>query len=167
MKDSIIFVDICNTLADVNREIENLTGCKRPAGLYFHPSVCPNWFLEHIEVFENCKPIAESLKGLKKLAEKNDIVYLTARPIQAHMVTVNWLKRNGYPDGPVYFSERKAEFAESYLKDHPYDRVAFIDDAPHEILSCIQMGYTVFVHRQDYNLHFKNVFSWNEEGVIR
>lgn len=153
-----IFLDICNTLADVNKAIERLTGCKRPQGLYFHPSVNPQWFEDNLEVFEICKPISGAAEGVRKLAQTYNIVYATARSASAAEITQEWLKGNGFPDGEIIYTRDKVKEASNY-------EIAFvIDDAPHEILAYAQAGIPVLVYGTDYNRQAEGLkrISWRD-----
>lgn len=152
----VILVDICNTLADVNSEINKVTGTLRPEGLYFHPAVCQVWFASHLDVFRNCKPINYAVEGLNKLAETFNIVYATARPEEAKKITECWLKKNGFPQGILEFSAYKPRLVEKYEVEFA------IEDAPHEINQYQVAGLPVRVYAQDYNITFINRFTWKE-----
>jgi hypothetical protein len=51
------------------------------------------------------RPMAGSVEALKALSKKYTIVYVTARAKNLRAKTKEWLGDNGFPAGPVFFSE--------------------------------------------------------------
>lgn len=152
----VIAVDICNTLADVNLELEKRLGKTPTPEVYFHPALLDKkYFIEqNLDIFVEAKPIYQSIEKLNKIAKVNKIVYITARPKVAEEATVEWLKRNGYPKGEIFFSKNKTGIASTMGVD------LAIDDAPFEIESYIKAGIDVLVKEQPYNKKYSNRFSW-------
>lgn len=56
-------------------------------------------------VTENAKipPVKGSPEALQRLAEKYTIIYMTGRDAVLSQKTKEWLGKNGFPDGPVFF----------------------------------------------------------------
>ena len=59
------------------------------------------------------KPMAESVRVTKRIAERYSIIYLTHRPDLLTRKSKSWLKDNGYPAGPLLVSELKDAFGDS------------------------------------------------------
>lgn len=152
----LIAIDICNTLADVNKELEKAIGHNPIPSSYYHPKLTDNFFKKNLWVFTQAKAIEHSLEVLKKLSKNNKLIYITARPIEAKAVTIGWLKNNGYPDGEVIFTNNKAAIAKQLGVQ------LAIDDAPHEIESYCKAGIEVLVKQQPYNIQYPNRFEWAE-----
>lgn len=149
-----IAVDICNTIADVNGALEkeygiSCTSCKMPG-------LDTEWFINHLDVFAKAEPIPYSQAALNLLAEIYDIVYLTARPVEAADVTRAWLRGNGYPEGIVIYSTNKP----SVFMDLS---MAFaVDDAPHELTAYMNNGCKCYALARSYNQAFNNRFDWSQ-----
>jgi uncharacterized HAD superfamily protein len=54
-------------------------------------------------------PVPGSVLCLQELASKYKIVYMGARPASALRFTQEWLKCNGFPEGPVYLARIQKE----------------------------------------------------------
>lgn len=158
LKDKVIAVDICNTIANVVNELESRLGHNPKPNLYFHPGIKdkPNYFKENLDVFLDAKPIGKSAKILNELSLYNEIVYITARPKIAEFVTRLWLRKYGYPMSKVYFTNNKVEIATRLGVD------IAIDDAPFELERYINAGFDVLTLEQIYNLGFPNRFVWKD-----
>ena len=151
----LIAVDICNTLADVNEVLEKAIGHNPIPSSYYHPNLPDNYFKENLWVFAHANPIEYSKEVLYKLSQKNKIIYITARPIEAKAITIDWMNRFGYPGGKIIFERNKAAIAKEIGVD------LAIDDAPHEIESYIRAGIGVLVKQQPYNIKYSNRFEWD------
>ncbi len=156
--NKIIAVDICNTLADVEKELKVRLGRKPDLTQYFHPGLAgkPNYFKEHLDIFLNARPLDDSVKVLRELSNKNVIVYITARPKVAEFVTRLWLRKNNYPSGKLFFSKNKSTLAKQLNVD------IAIDDAPSEIDSYIKNGFVTLTVKQPYNIGLPNRFNWTD-----
>jgi 5'(3')-deoxyribonucleotidase len=152
-----IAVDICNTLADVLSELEARLGKFPNPNSYFHPALMdnPHYFEENLDIFLSAKPIGNSAQILRELSKFNKIVYITARPKAAELVTKVWLRNNGYPKAKIYFTDNKVKVAKSIGVD------IAIDDSPSEIESYMDAGIQVIVKQQDYNVGYFNRFDWD------
>ena len=160
MKQGIVFLDICNTLANVNAQIERMTNCKRPKGLYFHPCVCEEWFAKHLDVFRDCEALPGAVEGVQALSKRFDIVYLSARPECARKITVDWLEKEGFPRAGLVLTANKVDAAKEIMQFGHFQAVFAIDDAPHEIEAYRRAGIPVCVYRTDYNCHMGHTFKW-------
>ncbi|MBE5965342.1 MAG: hypothetical protein E7252_10580 [Lachnospira sp.] len=146
-----VAVDICNTLADINKILKSLGYDTESYG-----GVPNDFFENNLWVFSEAEPIKYSKECLCKLAESCDIVYLTARPKVAESVTREWLLKNGFPYGELVFSANKA-------KDFKENQCIFaIDDAPFEVENYRKSDCLVMVPKQPYNNTLGDVFKWEE-----
>ena len=75
------------------------------------------------------RAVPGSIKCLKELALRYEIVYLGARPASTCPVTEEWLEKLGYPKGPVYLAESQDDRL-SLIKemDGRFDFIAGIGD---------------------------------------
>lgn len=152
-----IGVDICNTIADVNeciRQALNLPdACFKEYGLAKY-GVNESWFTNHLEVFVEAKPLPGAVEALNILASSGlEICYVTARPKQAKKITLEWLKRWGFPSGWMLMTKSKDSVARGLRLD------LMIEDAPLEIERLRRAGVNVVVYRQPYN---NGIFTWKK-----
>lgn len=159
MPQAPLAVDICNTIADVNGEIKKVFGANPNPLSYLHPGVSPNFFKYNTWIFEKALPFKGAAAVLNQLAKIYKIVYITARPKEAELITLKWIEKNGFPMGKIFFSPQKHETAKHL------NVMAAIEDAPHEIDSYLTAGIPVFVKKQPYNLNYQNVFDWANEKI--
>jgi uncharacterized HAD superfamily protein len=68
-------------------------------GLYFTLTVVPPNLFQDLSLFSEAHPLNESIFLLRQLATLYSIVYLTARPADAEVVTQSWLERHNCPKG--------------------------------------------------------------------
>jgi hypothetical protein len=54
-------------------------------------------------------PVPGSVRCLQELAQKYEIVYISARPASALGYTCEWLEDRGFPGGQVYLAETQEE----------------------------------------------------------
>lgn len=154
----IAAVDICNTIADVLTEIQNIIG-PWPFNEYHHPILTDDFFYRHAEIFLKSRPYKGAIQGMWRLKEHFDIVYLSARPKWARTLTELWLKVHGFPDGKLILTRDKAKVAKEL-------KVAIaIEDAPFEIDKLKEAGVTVVVKAQNYNKKYAPRFEWHELGI--
>lgn len=163
LRDEIIAIDICNTIANISEELNIRLGRNPDPNVYFHPGLVdkPNFFEDNLDIFLNAKPIGNSVEVLKQLSIHNHIMYITARPKIAEFVTRVWLKKNGYPLSKIYFTNDKVEIASNL------GITLAIDDAPFEIERYINAGFKVLVKKQSYNSDFNNRFEWDDINYWR
>lgn len=147
-------VDICNTLADVNGELQKVFGANPNPSSYLHPGVNAEFFKNNTWIFKKAKPYKGAAYILNQLSKIFEIVYVTARPIEARMITLEWLNKHGFPKREVFFTKNKPEIAKCL------GVTVAIEDAPHEIDRYRIAGIPVLVKRQPYNLNYHNVFEW-------
>ncbi|KLU62319.1 hypothetical protein CEB3_c13630 [Peptococcaceae bacterium CEB3] len=127
MERKIFFVDICNTLADVNGQL-NLQGYQTN----MYPAAIPADVFT-AGLFRQAEPIWQVVNLVKRLSERYSIVYLTARRESVRQVTLEWLKGYSLPAGPVIHtgSRLKGELVRELAN---LDWIAgAIEDSPQEI----------------------------------
>lgn len=158
-----IGVDICNTIANVNRVIIGHL-LKRGAGRdvveivkhYYHPAVTPEIFLENPELFGQAKPHKGAAAQLRSLANSHKLYYITARPEWARSITERWLKQHGFPTAPLIMGRPKPEAVAELAID------LMLEDAPHEIAG-LRGVCRVLIRAQPYNLGLPEPrFTWTK-----
>lgn len=160
MRKPVVLVDICNTLANVNEQIDVVTGVSRPEGTYFHPAVRDESFFEgHMEVFSNARVLDGSIEFVNRLASTYEVLYFTARPECSYEITREWLRTNGFPVAPIIFTKDKVASCREM-------NVAFaVDDAPHEVMAYSRAGILCLVPAWDYNVTVPGRFVYRKGGV--
>jgi len=156
MQSIKIGIDICNTIADVNkciRQALNLPdACFREYGLSRYGIDEEEWFVRHLEVFAEARPLPGAVEALDMLASSGaEICYVTARPEQAKAVTLGWLKKWYFPSGQLIMTQAKDEAVEKLSLD------LVLEDAPPEIEKLKKAGVDIVVYRQPYN---NGLFDW-------
>lgn len=144
-----IGVDVCNTIADVNeciRQALNLPdACFKEYGLGKY-GIDEGWFLSHLEVFAEAKPLPGAVEALDILVSGGvEIYYVTARPEKARGITVEWLKRWGFPEARLIMTREKDKAARGLSLD------LVVEDAPPEIEKLKKARVNTKVYRQPYN----------------
>ncbi|MGB9879999.1 MAG: 5' nucleotidase, NT5C type [Anaerolineae bacterium] len=156
----IVGVDICNTIAEVNKEIGRIFGIRE-----WRPSVYSmekfgivgkereEFFLRNMQVFERAEPVEASVEALKALSRRYRIVYISSRPPEARDVTEWWLKEHGFPPGLLVLGKDKVLAARNLGVG------AFVEDAPHEIerLSKVCRVIPVGWEYNGSTLHWKEI----------
>lgn len=127
-----IGVDICNTVADVNSLVASVLGL--PLSVFTEEYSMGRfakdpeaWFETHPEVFAEALPMPGAFDALDRLASKAEIVYVTARPVWARSITLEWLGKWGFPRGLLVMGEPKDAVASALGLS------AFVEDAPREV----------------------------------
>jgi hypothetical protein len=93
-------VDICNSLANVNLELQN-----RGFDTSIYPSPVPIKTWSELDIFRSAKLIEPVAKLVHQLHEDGyTIIYLTARPRELEKVTIEWLTTYGLPEAPLHFT---------------------------------------------------------------
>jgi len=64
-------------------------------------------------LFTDAKPMAESVRVCKRIAEQYGIIYLTHRPDLLTVKSKTWLAEQDYPLGPLLVSQLKEAFGDS------------------------------------------------------
>jgi hypothetical protein len=74
-------------------------------------------------------PVPDSVQGLQDLAQRFQIVYIGVRPESALLCTAEWLRKMGFPEGPICL-RRTQEERLALVKDlrKKFDFVAGIGD---------------------------------------
>ncbi|MGI9951423.1 hypothetical protein V3F56_03590 [Moorellaceae bacterium AZ2] len=148
-------IDICNTICGINPVLEKLLGRKPDPSVYDHPGLAPDFFTSNAaEVFGAALPLPGAVEGVKALARRYRIVYLTARPEEARQVTLEWMRYWGFPEGELVMTQDKARAARELGVD------LAIDDAPHELQSLRRVVPVVLAKRQPYNTGLAPAFEW-------
>jgi hypothetical protein len=146
-------IDICNSLADLNTELE-----KRGFRTDIYPAPSPKEIWQDMSIYSTARPIWNIIRLVKKLAETSDIIYLTARPVEAREVTLEWLEKYGLPKAPLIHTNGrlKGEFVRAFQPDLAI--AGAIEDAPHEIASYLQAkpDMELLVPDWGYNAHIKD-----------
>lgn len=149
MSETLIGVDLCNTIADINGEIEQ--HFKVRAETY---PVCgiPRYFFSSpagLTMFRNAVPFSCAANVLWNIARAGcKIIYVTTRPGVAGFVTEQWLKVNNFPGGRLVFVARGEKAAFAIKAGISY----FFEDDPLELNMLIKTGVRhVFIKDWPYN----------------
>lgn len=149
--ERVVAVDLCNTVAAVNEAIADCLGLGSkwrwkkyslaPAGIRDEEA----WFRAHPEVFAEALPLPGAAEVLGRVASAGwKIVYLSARPPWARGMSLEWLKKHGFPRGELVLTRDKAEACRRLGI-----RIV-VEDAPHEVRSLRRVAQ-VAVIGQPYN----------------
>lgn len=133
MRKKVFFVDICNTIANVNEQL-NLRGFQTDV----YPSPIPAEAFTD-ELFRQAKPIWTVINLVKRLVDQGySLVYLTARSENIREVTLEWLKAYDLPVGPLIHTNGRLK-GEIVMELVPVDWIAgAIEDSPHEIVGYVE-----------------------------
>ncbi len=154
---TITFVDLCNTLADIKSELEELGV---DASVY--PSNVPESVWTEGSIFERSGQNEEVVGFVKDLADSTELVYLTARPLGAAKASMEWLKRYDLPEAPLIFTGGipKGQMIYNQILGKDYDEVNVIEDAPSEIESIraivdkLPIPINFYIPDQPYNKEY-------------
>lgn len=155
----LIAIDICNTLADVIKVLEEALGPRPDASRYEVPGATKQFFRDNPWVFARAPVIAGAKEGVELLANAGNIIYLTARPDWAKSITRDWLQQNGFPEAPIITTTQKAAVARQLNVD------LAVDDAPHEI-ETLSRYCPVLVHARPYNTGYPGRFTWDSQNLL-
>ena len=151
MKEKIFFVDICNSLADVNSQLRNM-GYRTD----IYPVQIPAKVWADMSIFRNAHPIQSVCDFVKSLAGYK-LIYLTARPIEARESTLLWLEKHGLPKAPLIHTNgrSKGEFVKAFSFDKNVAVVGAIEDSPHEIRNYTEVvpEMDLYIPQWEYNKH--------------
>lgn len=126
----MVLVDIDGTIAATGELL--LSRYKIPLQQY--PAPMPDGFWsssEGLEVYRDVEPIPGSIETLNELENNAAVTYFTLRPKKSDFITVRWLQKYGYPEGPVFFCSTLAEKAQLVEDTEP---ILVIDDDPQVFL---------------------------------
>lgn len=149
-----IAVDICNTLADINGQLERkIQGYRNDV----YPFPLPeNYFTSPIGlcVFRDAKPFPETAGILRSMSRVfGGITYVTSRPQEAEFVTRRWLTKNGFPEGEIVFCQGEEKLS-VYSRLKPF---LIIEDDPQTLEAAIttNLNIPIIVPQWPYNSHIK------------
>ena len=133
MRKKVYFVDICNTIANVNEQL-NLRGFQ--TDVYPSP-IPPEVFTE--ELFRQAKPIWPIINLVRRLVDQdNSLVYLTARSEKVREVTLEWLKAYDLPAGPLIHTNGRLKGEIAIELVHVEWIAGAFEDSPHELVGYVQ-----------------------------
>lgn len=145
-KTKLVCIDIDNTLANVNRELEKLG---YNIDIYPNPFIDKNFWLnfEGQMLLFNAQPITTTLAIMNTIYTNFDveIFFATARPLELIDITYAWLIKNNIL-GEVYFTENKLQI----------DADIYIEDDPFTIEKLLKNQKTVLIPSWSYNRHIKH-----------
>jgi len=148
IEDKTICIDIDNTLADANSELE-----RRGYNLsqYPHPQLNDSFWKMELgrRILNEAKPIKNTIRIVQTLINMNvNIIFATQRPIELTGLTYEWMKRHITPlwgKDSVFFTKNKTSLnADIYFEDNP-----------HEILEMLKCGKVVLAPVWPYNSMFE------------
>lgn len=148
-----IAVDLCNTVCDINTPLEKIFH-KRLPGTYYIPGVTEDFFIKNTDIFRTALAFTYAAECLHLLAKHYNIIYVTARPIEAAEATEDFLKENDFPKGQIIFSKNKAVVFKKL------SMVFAIDDSPSEIINYQKSNIPVLIKAWDYNHGLGVRFEW-------
>lgn len=151
-----IAIDLCNTVCDVNRQLEIQFHTKRSFGNYWIDGVTDSFFESTPSFFILPEVFPYAVESLQLLSRYYKITYLTARPKVAEAATRYFLMQNRFPDGEIIFTNDKVSY---FLNHH---MVFSIDDAPKEIAGYHAHNIPVLIKAWDYNIGMGTRFEWKE-----
>ena len=127
MSRKIFFVDIDNTLANVNAQLEQLG-----IDTSIYPAKVPIE-LWNADIFKYAAPIVPVINFVKAVHVHYEIAYLTARKGSHHEATLLWLKEHNLPLSPIIHTHgrEKGEFVHLFSQTETV--VGAIEDSPQEI----------------------------------
>ena len=130
----IAFVDVCNSLADVNGRVREMG--YDPSNLSLPPTMDLWW---DSAMYLSCNPMTASIDHVKELSKQGyELVFITARPIEMLPTTLLWLEKYGIPSSQILCSHGKhkgnmvVEYLSNFTK-HPVTDVVIIEDSATEI----------------------------------
>lgn len=147
----IVITDIDNTIANVNKELEN-KGYRTD----IYPSPVPLHLFNDGSVFREAEPMEYVIKFIEQMIDdKQDMcVFLTSRDRKHISVTREWIKKHTPFTFPIYFTGGvpKGEVLRKLFSDkiiREYGWVVF-EDSPHEIMSYLALKNEVNVDMKFY-----------------
>lgn len=153
MNRKIFFVDIDNTLANVNAQLVQLG-----IDTSFYPAKVPEG-LWNENIFKYAEPIAPVINFVRAVNIHYEIVYLTARKEVYHEATLLWLKEHKLPLSPIIHTNgrKKGEFIRLFSQTETV--VGAIEDSPQEINSMRSAKKDLILYIPDWS------YNRNLEGI--
>lgn len=151
---SLVVVDICNTLANVNNELT-----KRGVMIgNTYPSSVPSHLWNDTTIFSNAESIDNVCYFVRRLGETFDrLVYLTSRPGSLSEVAEDWLSKQRLPKAPIIYTngEPKGEYLNQLASKE--ESVVVLEDSPVDILSIkeVRSDILLFIPQWTYNQHIE------------
>lgn len=145
-KTRLVCVDIDNTLANVNKELNKLG---YDINIYPNPFIDKKFWLnfEGQMLLFNAELITTTLAIINSIYTNfnTEIFFATARPLELMDITYAWLIKNNIL-GEVYFTENKLQIdADIYLEDDPFI-----------IEKLLENQKTVLIPKWSYNRHIEH-----------
>jgi antitoxin component YwqK of YwqJK toxin-antitoxin module len=145
-KTKLVCVDIDNTLANVNAELEKLG---YDISIYPNPYIDKNFWLnfEGQMLLLNAEIIKTTLAIISSIYTNFniEIFFATTRPLDLIDITYAWLIKNNILS-EVYFTQNKLQL----------DADIYIEDDPAVIETLLKNNKTVLVPRWEYNSHIEH-----------
>lgn len=148
----LIGVDICNTLACLMKAVSSRFGIpldELDAHYDYRDFGISNAFWESSEglmMFSQCDAFKTAPEALQTISKLFKVVYVTARPEIARLITRVWLQRNGFPDAPVVLATDKVKVVRELGIG------LIVEDAPHYI-EALSKEVPVIAKDYGYNRH--------------
>jgi len=122
---------------------------------FSHPSCGKNIYkyIEDPSIYDYCKPIENSLKGIEHLRTLGRVIFVTSWNVGIAGRKYTWLKDHGYIDS-----------INDYFEAHDKNMIKFnclIDDGPHNFPNL----YSGFLFTQPWNKnfnHYRRINNWEE-----
>lgn len=149
MPKTLIGVDLCNTISNVNRKLTHYFNYNHET--YPADGIPRDYFSspQGLDVFKSAKAYPYGAHVLQSITKAGcEIVYVTTRPKVAAFVTEQWLKTNNFPSGKVFYVPR--EIKASFMINQGF--ASCFEDDPLVIKQLVktEMRY-VFVKEWTYN----------------
>jgi len=152
LNNNIMAVDVCNTISNINSQLE-----KYNADHEIYPTKFPEGFWSHGEglyLFAKAEPMPGAAKAINYLKNlyKCKIIYVTKRPPEARFITLHWLKDYGFPPGRIVFCEDKPSLLIKKIKP-----LVVLEDDPFTVkqITAKNNRTLVFMQIWPYNQHLK------------
>lgn len=139
---------ICDTLAVLRRCLRIPLVAEQSRDWSPYGADAAFWERYGGDVFEAAQPYFGAPEAMGVMARRAGVAYVTARPASAASVTARWLRRHGFPDGPMIFDCA----ADKPLAAKRLGCLWAIEDDPRQIEAYRTSGIPVLVPRRGYNL---------------
>lgn len=162
--NNVLFVDLCNTVANVNAELQ-----KRGVDTDHYPATFKTYETIHWDdILKEAAPIEPVISLVHDLSHQFNVIYLTARPIHTMRISLEWIHRHGLPQAPILHTRGRDK---GRFVAHYGDRVAgIIEDSPSEIKSVLEVNPNIDLYIPDwsYNREFtgKRIRTERQEQVL-
>jgi len=156
-----IAIDVDDTLADFAILMEETFGKPtNPNGTCLkelYAGVDYEWIYEDEKFTTSMEVVEGALQAVKKLNEKADIYYVSARRPVVSFITAEWLKAHGFPPAPVLClgKDRKKQLIMSRFFD------IIIDDLGTYLEVARKYNVDYYCHKRPWNMDRFNM-TWEE-----